>query len=309
MAQRILELRDEGVELSDIAVLYRAHWHSMELQIELGRRNIPFEIRSGLKFFEQRHIKDILSLMKFAVNPRDSIAFFRFATLVDGIGPAAAARLHDDLLRSGSIPERLADPRSLTVPRRAAGAFEPIAKVLAELFSSELQEHPAKAIDRLRTAFYDDLLARLDDNPANRLRDLDTLVAYASAQPSIPAFLDSLALDPGTGSDFEADANPETERVILSSVHQAKGLEFKAVFVIWLAEDQFPSARSSTGDDLEEERRLFYVAATRAKRDLYLLRPATYFSRTEGRVYARASLFLEEVARVRPPVFESWRLE
>ena len=309
VAQRILELRDEGVELASIAVLYRAHWHSMELQIELGRRNIPFEIRSGLKFFEQRHIKDVLSLLKFVANPRDTIAFFRFATLVDGIGPAAAARIHDQLLSCGAIPETLTNPRLLSLPKRAAGAFEPIAKVLAELFSEELQQSPSRAIERLRAAFYDDLLARIDDNPANRLRDLDTLVAYAAGQPNIPAFLDSLALDPGTGSDFQADANPETERVILSSVHQAKGLEFQSVFLIWLAEDQFPSARSASGDDLEEERRLFYVAATRAKRDLYLLRPATYFSRTEGRVYARASLFLEELARSKPPTFESWRLE
>jgi DNA helicase-2/ATP-dependent DNA helicase PcrA len=307
VAQRVLELRDEGTDLSAICVLYRSHWHSMELQIELNRRRIPFVVRSGLRFFEQRHIKDILSFLKFASNHRDALSFQRFATLVDGIGPVVAKRLFEAVASARDPAIQLAASGS-SVPRRAQVAWAQLATVVARVLQPELITRAAAALELLRSAFYDDHLTRRDDNASARIRDLDTLVAYAAQHGSVPEFLDSLALDPGAGVDVEA-SDHDDEALVLSSVHQAKGLEFDAVFVIWVAESHFPSPRADSGDDIEEERRLFYVAATRARRDLYLCRPSTAYDRRQGLVYLRTSPFIEEISRLRPAVYEDWRID
>ena len=312
IANRILDLVDEDVPLDKIAVLYRAHWHSMELQVELGRMNIPFVIRSGVRFFEQRHIKDLLAFLRFVDNPKDELAFQRVASLGDGIGTKSAQKLYRAVRDAGGVRDALSsDVTDRAAPSRGRESWRTLRKVLADLASPALAGDPAGAIDRALTGFYEPYALRAFDNATNRLREVETLANYASQYDTLDGFLSSLALSGGmTGVDAGPDANEEESgAVVLSTIHQAKGLEFHAVFVLWLADDRFPSSRSlETEATFEEERRLFYVAATRAEQELYLTRPMQTWDRREGLIVLRESAFVRELIQPDSPVFERWDL-
>ena len=308
IAQRVLDLREEGIELRDIAVLYRAHYHSMEVQMEFTRHGIPFQITSGLRFFEQAHVKDVAAFLKFAVNPRDEVAFKRMVRLLPGIGARGAEQLwtqvNEALTRAGgaSFHDALAP---LKVPAKAAKAWLQLAHTLEEIAPAGAPHPPAEMIHSVIEAIYDDYAKAEFPNYEARREDLNTLANFAKQYTSAGDFLDQLALL--TNLDHEATANEdETEMVTLSSVHQAKGLEWKAVFVIWMTDGMFPSSRSLENEDaIEEERRLFYVAVTRAKDELYLTYPHMRLNAGYGEMMQRPSRFLNELPKA---LLEEWQI-
>jgi DNA helicase II / ATP-dependent DNA helicase PcrA len=296
VAQRVTELVDEGIDLRDIAVLYRAHYHSMEVQLEFTRRGIPFSVTSGLRFFEQAHVKDVAAFLKFAVNPRDETSFLRMVRLLPGIGAKTAAGLWDKasgVLGGETAFGRLHDTK---VPAKAVDAWKQFVHTLEDLAPGGVVGAAAAMIDCVLFAVYDDYMRGKFTNYEARRDDLETLRTYAGQFESAADFLAQLALlgNLETGDAFQG--GDETDKVVLSTLHQAKGLEWKVVFLIWLADGMFPGARSL--DDprqLEEERRLFYVGITRCMDELYLTWPEMRFGGGYGEVFQRPSRFLESI--------------
>ncbi|KDA54231.1 hypothetical protein EG19_00405 [Thermoanaerobaculum aquaticum] len=292
VAQRILELLDEGVPLGEIGVLYRNHSHSLELEVELTRRSIPYEVRSGLRFFEQRHVKDVLAHLRFVANPRDEVAFFRMAKLRPRLGQRLVARVWEAFHTS---PEPLTaflqlDPASLSLPQAAAHSLQELQGLVGKL--TRLQQRPGEMIREVLASGYREYVRSQLDNAASRLDDLEQLAIFADGYDSLPAFLDEVTLMNELSGEDVAALEGERERVTLSTVHQAKGLEWRVVFVIWLSEGRFPTARA---EDVEEERRLFYVACTRAKDELYLCYPLVARDRYRMDIITEPSRFLQEL--------------
>ena len=295
IAQQMLELNRQGVEFREMAVLYRAHFHSMEIQLELTRRGIPFELTSGLRFFEQAHIKDVAAFLKFAVNPSDETAFRRMVRLLPGVGEKTADSLWS-LVKSGAASSRPFGEvlRAARPPARAAKIWEQLAATLDEIAPNRQPIAPGIAIETVMEAVYEDYMKAEFPNYENRREDLRTLTGYARQFSSTEEFLAQVALL--TNVDGAGSAEEDTDRVVLSTVHQAKGLEWRAVFVIWLTEGMFPGARSlEKPDALEEERRLFYVAVTRGRDHLHLCYPLIRLNSNYGDPFQRRSRFLGEL--------------
>jgi len=360
IAQRILELRDEGESLGEIAVLYRSHYQSLELQMELSRRLIPYEIRSGIRFFEQAHIKDVIAYLKIVTNSRDELSWKRVMKLYPKVGEKTAAEVWgrigtaQDPLQAflrvsgvgsrGSEKERgtSSDSRHPTPSSRLKNLRE----ILGIIGSESMQHNPSESIRLVVERGYADYARSKFANAQARLDDLEQLSQYALRYDDTNAFLDEVALaNPIAGEDV-AVVGPEDDKIVLSSVHQAKGLEWRIVFVIWLADGRFPSQRAlrvpggivrvkpkelheafeltdalargtaelaiqempaEIVDDAapaeheivipgeEEERRLFYVAVTRAKQELYLVFPVMARDRGGLDVLMEPSRFIREL--------------
>jgi ATP-dependent DNA helicase UvrD/PcrA len=337
VAQRILELRDEGVELNEIAVLYRAHYHAVELQLELSRRGIPYQITSGIRFFEQAHIKDVAAFIRFVANPRDEVAFKRMVRLLPGIGGKSAENLWQGWEKSlGQPVAEVADPgratseetlpaepapaaegsdssssfgeRLLTLPvsARAKRSWQQLADTLDEIAPHGVPKQPTEMIMAIVEAIYDDYAKATFANYELRKEDLNQLAGFARQFKDIHEFLTQLALISNVDAEPAVNQADDTEAVNLSSVHQAKGLEFHSVFVIWLTDGMFPSTRSlDTREAIEEERRLFYVAITRARDELYLTYPHMRLNAGYGDMFQRPSRFLKEIPR---PLVEDWNV-
>ena len=276
IAQRALELREEGIELNDMVVLYRSHFHALEMQLELTRRNIPFSITSGIRFFEQAHIKDVTAYLKWLANPRDELAFKRMALMLPGVGGKTAAKLW------GSFLEHHADGRLLAeclqkckgVPKKAVAAWAQFSATIAQLEDDSVHGDAGAMLDLIVEAGYEDYVAANYDKVYARLDDIEQLGVFARQYDSLETFLAELALLTNIEAEEERSADDDQEQLRLSTIHQAKGLEFKVVFVIMLCDGMFPSNRSlDSVEGEEEERRLFYVAITRAKDELYLSYP------------------------------------
>ena len=306
VAQRVLELHEEGIPLAEMAVLYRAHYHSMEVQLEFTRRGIPFAITSGLRFFEQAHIKDVAAFMKFAINPRDEVAFKRMAKLLPGIGAKTAESLWSQASAALGGRPAFGLLRDLKVPAKSAKAWQQLAHTMAELAPDGVPLAPAGMINSVLIALYDEYMKGKFGNYEARREDLATLCGFAGQFENAEEFLSQLAL---LGAVETADAfggEGDGEKMTLSSVHQAKGLEWKVVFVLWLTEGMFPSARSAeTPEGLEEERRLFYVAVTRCKDELYLTYPEMRLNSGYGDAFQRPSRFLSEIPEA---LLETWEV-
>jgi ATP-dependent DNA helicase UvrD/PcrA len=325
VAQRILELRDEGVDLNDIAVLYRAHYHALELQLELSRRGIPYQITSGIRFFEQAHIKDVTSFIRFVANPRDEVAFNRMVKLLPGIGNRTAENLWRQweaaLVAAGvdrgkqesgaagvinpgcNFGERL---RAMNVPAKSKKMWTQLAHTLDEIAPVGQPNPPSEMITSIVEAIYDDYAKVNFTNYELRREDLDQLAVFARQFKDVHEFLAQLALISNVDAEAAPTQTSDKEAVNLSTVHQAKGLEFHTVFVIWLTDGMFPSSRSlDTRDALEEERRLFYVAGTRARDELYLTYPQMRLSGGYGDVFQRPSRFLQEIPS---DLLEDWQV-
>jgi len=309
VAQRILELRDEDVDLRDIAVLYRAHYHAIELQLELSRRGIPYQITSGIRFFEQAHIKDVTSFLRLVANPRDEVAFKRMVKLLPGIGNRSADNLWrtwKSSLSSGSgynFGERLL---VMKVSARSKKSWEQLAYTLDEIAPGGQPIPPPQMITSVVEAIYDDYAKLNFTNYELRREDLNQLAAFSRQFKDLNEFLSQLALISNVDAEPAPNQTSDKEAVNLSSVHQAKGLEFHTVFIIWLTDGMFPSSRSlNTRDALEEERRLFYVAITRAKDELYLAYPHMRLSGGYGDVFQRPSRFLKEIPNA---LVEDWEV-
>jgi len=306
VAQRVLELHEEGVSLSEMAVLYRAHFHSMEIQMEFTRRGIPFQITSGLRFFEQAHIKDVAAFLKYVVNPRDEVAFKRMVRLLPGIGARNAEMLWGDAAKAiATDPPAFGNLRELKVPAKARKAWDQLVHTLVELIPGGQPAPPAEMLRSVIEAVYDDYAKANFPNYDQRREDLNTLTNFSRQFQSTADFLDQLALL--TNLEHESVATrEETDLVTLTSVHQAKGLEWQIVFGVWMADGKFPTARSLERDDaLEEERRLFYVAVTRAKDELYLTYPQMALGSGYGDLLQRPSRFLLEVPK---ELLEEWQV-
>jgi DNA helicase II / ATP-dependent DNA helicase PcrA len=315
VAQRMLELRDEGIPLEEMAVLYRAHFQSLEIQMELTRRGIPFSITSGLRFFEQAHIKDVAAFMRFVVNRKDEVSFLRMVSLLPGIGPGSADKLWNEWLKSGlsgneNLPPKWSDLfLKFKVPKKSAKHWEQLCYTLDELTPDGQFATPSNMIFSILEGVYKDYLNATYDNSDSRRSDIEQLSEYGGNFSDILEFLAQLSLMSSTDGEPTGDrSEPDDEKVTLSSIHQAKGLEWKAVFLIWLVDGQFPNGRILEADDqdmLEEERRLFYVALTRAKDELYLTYPMMNPKSYTGDVICRPSQFLEDFPQ---DLVEEWNV-
>jgi DNA helicase-2/ATP-dependent DNA helicase PcrA len=295
IAQRMLELREEGKTLNDMAILYRSHYQSMEVQMELTKRGIPFEIRSGIRFFEEAHIKDVMAYLKVIHNPKDEISWQRVLKLLPKVGPKTAEKIFQFISQAPEpLKEIVAQAVLPLVPGGGERAFKEFQAVLGAML--EKLDHPAEMIKIVYDSSYAEHLKAQYPNWRERLEDLAQLGSYATQFKSLEELLSSLALASGIESETIASGSAgEKEACVLSTIHQAKGLEWKIVFVVWLADGRFPSYLSFGKDEeMEEERRLFYVAVTRAKDELYLSYPLIY-SGYDGEVLMKISRYLEEL--------------
>jgi DNA helicase-2/ATP-dependent DNA helicase PcrA len=295
LAQRVLDMNADGLPLNEIAVLYRSHYQSMEIQMELQRRGIPFEVRSGLKFFEQAHIKDILSFLRVVVNPYDELSWKRIVKLIPGIGNITAGRLWDSICKSESPFDSIFEMARL-VPKKAMDAFYLFLDLLKVLKGGGYDNTPLQAsaaIDHILRHGYEDYLYSHYPNAEDRVEDIEQMIRFAIRYDSLETFISELSLQSASGGEAE-EGDEDRECVILSTVHQAKGLEWNTVFVIGLNDGRFPSVRSLKTEYEEEERRLFYVAVTRAKDELYLCYPITSED-WHGLGFLRPSRFIKEL--------------
>ena len=294
VADKILELREEGVPLRDMAVLFRSGWHSNDLEIELSRRGIPFRKYGGQKFVEASHIKDILSYLKVTYNILDQVSWHRLLLLLPKVGPRTAEKIIEEVitLKRGLSP----DLQGAVFQKNGqlAGLFQLLSKVISSGLSLGEMFH-------LFLSHYQPLLREKYDDFHKRGNDLDSLARIALRYKSLEQFLSDMALEPPEKSLAERGPEDKEEAfVTLSTIHSAKGLEWQSVFIIHLAEGHLPSYLSLEDEDqIEEERRLFYVASTRAKDNLFLIKPRlnTSIGRffDEGRSYFnQTSRFLDE---------------
>ncbi|MGB2879103.1 MAG: ATP-dependent helicase [Candidatus Omnitrophota bacterium] len=307
VAQRILEMREEGLDLKDIAVLFRAHYQSAELQMELVKRSIPYIVRGGIRFFEQAHIKDVLSYMKIVVNPMDEISWMRALTLCPGIGPGYATKIFDHFRKgSGDIKSFLNRDLSLGIPKRALGGFKRFLKIMRAVIRKGESKEPGEMLKEIMEAGYETHILANFENAKDRIDDIHELINFSHDYTSLQDFLNDITLRESFKGETVTGAREEEEYLVISTIHQAKGLEWDAVMIIGLCEGQFPHPKAlRESAEIEEERRLFYVASTRAKKFLYLVHPATRFDYQMGTVVSRRSRFLEELS---PDDYEVWEV-
>ncbi|HEY2846797.1 MAG TPA: ATP-dependent helicase, partial [Pyrinomonadaceae bacterium] len=303
----------------------------IELQLELTRRGIPYRVQSGVRFFEQAHIKDVVSYLRVIVNPRDELAWKRVLKMIPGIGNTTANRVYeaivsepptlaggpadsDESLRIAGGLVRIADTPQ-TARLKTSDAWRNFVVLLEMLVQQENRNNPGKQIELVLTHAYEQYLRENYENAEMRMEDLKGLAQYASRYNSTEDLLSELAListerfnqpTPMVGEDV-ISGGEEDELLTLTSVHQAKGLEWKAVFIIWAAEGKFPSPRSLKEiDSEEEERRLWYVAITRAKDELYLTYPLLMTDYNRQTVLQKPSRFITECPA---DLYEIWNLE
>ena len=301
VAQKILELREEGIPLTEMAVLFRSSFHSFDLEIELSKCDLPFVKRGGFKFIETTHVKDVLAHLRVLANPQDAVSWHRVLLLLEGVGPKSSDKILSHVLGGADQIQRLAE-----YPGRGAVRTEvqKLAAALQTVADPNLQ--PREQID-LIVQYYLPILKRnqRDDYP-KRQKDLEHFSIITERYRSLNRLLSDMALEPPNSSvgDVLATDRDEEGVLTLSTIHSAKGLEWHSVFIIWAVEGRFPSLYNKEDDELEEERRLMYVAATRAKENLFISYPINIFDRATGMMLSRPSRFLEDIPRrILKPVF------
>lgn len=273
IAGTVLQLREEGVPLGDMAVLCRAVFHLRDLELELGRRNIPYVVYGGIKFQEAAHVKDLMAVLRLAVNPQDDLALKRVLELLPRVGPATSSRIID-IVSSLESPWPVLGDLSVKIPDAARRTLRKLGKTLDAMGKGE--ERPSRLVEQAKKLYTPLLRERYDDHP-KREPDLDLLISFAAPYRSLQSFLTDMMLTPNRdrAQDRTVEREQEDECLVLSTVHSAKGLEFHTVFIPHLVDGLFPSNRAFGDEEaLEEERRLFYVAVTRAKEGLYLCQPS-----------------------------------
>lgn len=301
---------DEGVSLSDVAVLYRSHFVALEVQLALSRAGVPYQITSGVKFFERQHIRDLVALIQFVFNPRNESAWTRIAILLPKIGEKGAHKIYHAALEHAQLMQRdfldalsTDDVRS-KVARDARDDWENFCVSLRQVAEAMQSQSPAAAIDVAIDGWYGDYLKGAFADYAERLDELKALVGFAQRFEAMDDLLAQIVLLNGETSDRKVE--PDADAVRLTTVHQAKGLEYAVVFVIGLADGMFPGRRSIEAGDVEEERRLFYVAVTRARDELYLCFPKVNTRGGPGGMMNSPSRFLQELP---PDLYEPLRIK
>ncbi|HNX05635.1 MAG TPA: ATP-dependent helicase, partial [Opitutales bacterium] len=332
--ERAAGLCGEGASPGEIAILYRAHFQALDLQLELSRRGIPFTITSGIRFFEQAHIRDLVAFLRILANPDDEPAFLRVCELMPKIGPKTAGKLHAAALallrekaqeakESGHddgptlfdfakphkpeapapepVPTHIAEALDLPsflekVPEAAREQWRDMALTLRQALDAfrAFPDKPAKTVSILAEGWYCDYLATVHDRPENRRDDLGALEEFASRYDSMSEMLAQLVLLSSEGAERKTNED-SSERIRLSTIHQAKGLEFAYVFLIGAAAGCLPLQRAIDEGDVDEERRLFYVAVTRAEDELYLCYPSMQMQKNRGMFPMNPSRFISEI--------------
>jgi len=299
VVDRILELHEEGIPLRQIAVLFRAGYMSAELEIELTNRKIPFEKWGGLKFLEAAHVKDVLAFLRILENPRDEVSWYRLLLLLPGIGDATARAAIESM--ASAAWESAAFGR-YSPPPRARAAHAALVSLLDGLRNGLTADEAQVAAEIARVRImYDDVLREKYDRVEPRLADLDQLQAIAAGYPDRATFLSALALEPPEATqDMSGGTREEDDCLVLSTAHSAKGKEWDAVFLIWAVDGFFPSARCLNNEEqTEEERRLMYVALTRARNHLSVTYPLNAYSSRRGSTYSldQLSRFIDRGVR------------
>ena len=300
IVEHVLANREEGALLKHQAVLFRTSSHSGALEIELTRRNIPFVKFGGLKFLDAAHVKDMLALLRFVENPRDRVAGFRILHLLPGVGPASAQRVLD---RMAEAADPIAALCNLPAPPRAGEDWQAFLRTIENIRYSEWPVD----LERARL-WYEPHLDRIHEDSEVRRADLIQLEQIAGGYPSRERFLTELTLDPPDATSDQAGVPLlDEDYLILSTIHSAKGQEWKSVFVLNVVDGCMPSdLGAGTSAELEEERRLLYVAMTRAKDDLHLIVPQRFFvhgqaAKGDRHMYASRTRFIPEALL---PTFE-----
>jgi DNA helicase-2/ATP-dependent DNA helicase PcrA len=316
VAQRITELVRSGIPLKEIAVLYRAHYHSMEMQMEFVRRDIPFDIRSGIRFFEQAHIKDVTSYMRIMVNPGDELAWQRLLLMYPKVGKVTFNKIWKYLSKQENPLEAIFTEDFIKfTPKPSIAGLAEFRKTMQLLLDLQPQDRlPGKIIDvLLNKSGYRTYLQDNYSDTSSREEDLIQLGNFSAQFLQMEDFLNELALLTNMSREESAGEENGEDKVALSTIHQAKGLEWSYVFIIWCADGMIPLQRAlKEPDGEEEERRLFYVAVTRARDQLYLCYPALDYNRSSGVLNMAPSRFIREIAPLseydedRP--FEQWAI-
>lgn len=272
ICQRILELQsEENIPLNEVAVLFRSHFLSLEIEMEFNKRSMPYQMRGGLKFFEQAHLKDVSAFLKILSNHKDEVSWLRLLGMQEGIGEATAEKIWHQVYETISLKEVLGIDFKLGA--KATLGWKNLIRILRKLDEIGNDDLPA-LVQTIIDCGYEEYLKSNYDNYQDRLEDLNQLVSFIASYRDLDKFLSDTALAENFKGGSGVATENEREAVVLSTIHQAKGLEWRVVFVVGLADGQFPHAKVyEHPEELEEERRLFYVAATRAKDQLYLTYP------------------------------------
>jgi DNA helicase-2/ATP-dependent DNA helicase PcrA len=298
LVQLIRRHVEDGFTLGQMAVLYRAHFHSIELQMELSRAGIPYAITSGVGVFEQAHVKDVLAFLRVCCQPNDRLAFARLLGMLYGVGPRAIDGYWEKL--GGRFDSRDASQRAALcalIKPSARTEWAVVDRLLGAFHAEGLARNGGEIVARFFDQFLHAHLQRVYENADKRADDIQELAVQIMQSPDVPAFLSEVALLTNVDHEYtQRQEQDAPERLHLSTVHQAKGLEWPVLFVIWVAEGMFPSSRTlgESGDDAEE-RRLFYVAVTRARDELCLLAPEMRRTRDGGVFFCKPSRFIKEL--------------
>jgi DNA helicase-2/ATP-dependent DNA helicase PcrA len=288
----LISLTGSGIALHEIAILFRAGFHSFDLELELGRHGIPFVKYGGFKFTESAHIKDLLAHLRILAAVNDRLSWDRVLCLVNKIGPKSAQTIYNRIIRTGAGARGLLQA---TTTKSHAAALEPLKELIDAVTDEPL---PLVQTGEHILRYYLPILKRQYDDHPRRLRDLQQMLAIMERYDNLQDFLSDMVLEPPTSSveGNLAESNNEVQRLVLSTVHSAKGLEWHSVFLIWALDGRFPSHHSlERPDALEEERRLMYVAATRAKENLSITYPAQVYDRSTQSYLFRPSRFLQHI--------------
>ncbi|MFO7724324.1 MAG: ATP-dependent helicase [Oceanipulchritudo sp.] len=321
LVSRIEGLYDEGVDLSEIAILYRAHYQALDTQLEFTRRGIPFIITSGMKFFELAHIKDLVAQLRLLANPGDYSAFERILCLLPKVGPATVNKCHQAALtvlrrqegeaareggdlfggpgqpRPDLFTALAADEVANRIPKDARADFRSLVATFLEirpLLLGEAVPAPSEVVEQVLEGWYGDYIRNVYPDWENRQDDLTSIIQFASRFDTMTELLAQLVLMNSETSDKHIE--PDDRAVRMTTIHQAKGLEFPVVFLISCADEWLPLKRAIEEGDVEEERRLFYVAVTRAMNELYISFPMLHSQRGGGVQRLAPSRFIDEIS-------------
>ena len=303
-------IEDEGVSAGEIAILYRSHFHALEIQLALSRAGVPYQITSGVKFFERQHVRDLIAFIQFVANPRNESAWLRIAILLPKVGEKGAQKIHAAAYEHAKLMQRdfidalATDDVKTKVSKDAKDDWTNFCTALKQISDVMRTGKPDSVISTAIDGWYGDYMKGEYADYIDRLEELKALIGFASRFDDIGEMLSQVALMNGETSDRSVEVPPDS--VKLTTVHQSKGLEFDVVFVIGVADGMFPGRRSIEAGDVEEERRLFYVAVTRAKNELYICYPKVASRAGPGGMLLTPSRFITELE---PRLYEPVRIK